>query len=361
MNGKENSKKKIQKTKIISEDLFSIKKIIERLSYIRKIEKNKLIQIILEILKESILKEEEFHSTEIFFDQEIENFLVKSNDKAETETIREFIERKDRINNFRNLNISKDITNRLKNMIKLENRKKRTENFLLETQKLVWGFVKEIDKVNGFYRISLEGSIKAISYDKNLEIGKKRDFIIERIDDGNNNIIVSSEENRKKQIIKEIFFIEVPELKQGKIEIVDILYTDSLIKVILKSNDNKINPIVCCIGFENEEKEFSRINSIRNKLGTNRNTRKIELISWAPTVEDMLTNMFPLIGKFSFEIRNKRIDLSVSENKCSLILSNPEMIGKIEWFLNKNYKLYPEKKIHIISSSISWEDVVIIN
>lgn len=114
-----------------------------------------------------------------------------------------------------------------------------------------------------------------------IAIGERIKVYVEEVkkESRDSQIIVS---NGSKEIIKRIMEVEVPEIKQGIIEIVAIArIPGERSKVAVRSNDSNIDPIGAIIGSEGK-----RIAQILSKL----NGEKIDIILWSDDINTFVAN-----------------------------------------------------------------------
>ncbi len=115
--------------------------------------------------------------------------------------------------------------------------------------------------------------------------------------------------------LRRLFELEVPEIGEKIVEIVDIARDPGFrAKLIVKSNDPKIDPVGSCVGIRG-----SRIRSIMNELSGER----IELIPWSDDLATFLGNSLAPAKVASVRIvdeDNKRAEVIVSEEQLSLAI-----------------------------------------
>lgn len=115
----------------------------------------------------------------------------------------------------------------------------------------------------------------------NIAIGENIKVYVEEVkkESRDSQIIVS---NGSREIVKRIIEIEVPEIKQGTIEIMSIArIAGERSKVAVRSNEANIDPIGAIIGNEGK-----RIAQILNKL----NGEKIDVILWSDDINTFVAN-----------------------------------------------------------------------
>ncbi|MBI3552923.1 MAG: transcription termination/antitermination protein NusA [Elusimicrobia bacterium] len=115
--------------------------------------------------------------------------------------------------------------------------------------------------------------------------------------------------------LRRLFELEVPEINEKIVEIVDIARDPGFrAKIIVKSNDAKIDPVGSCVGIRG-----SRIRSIMNELSGER----IELIPWSDDLATFLGNALAPAKVASVRIldeENKRAEIIVSDEQLSLAI-----------------------------------------
>ena len=117
------------------------------------------------------------------------------------------------------------------------------------------------------------------------------------------------------QFLRRLFELEVPEIGEKLVEIVDAVRDPGFrAKVVVKSNDPKIDPIGSCVGIRG-----SRIRSIMNELSGER----IDLIPWSDDIATFLGNSLAPAKVASVRLvapDNHRAEVLVSEEQLSLAI-----------------------------------------
>jgi N utilization substance protein A len=126
------------------------------------------------------------------------------------------------------------------------------------------------------------------------------------------------------ELLKELMKVEIPELSEGIIEIKGI-YRDPgfRAKVVVKSNDNKIDPIGTCVGMRG-----IRIRAVTNELSG----EKVDLINFSDDIVTTIVNSLSPAKVLSVRI------VSMEEKKAIVIVPDDQLaiaIGK-DW---QNIKL----------------------
>jgi N utilization substance protein A len=115
--------------------------------------------------------------------------------------------------------------------------------------------------------------------------------------------------------LQRLFELEVPEIGDKIVEIVAVARDPGFrAKVVVKSNDPKIDPVGSCVGLRG-----SRIRSIMNELSGER----IDLIPYDDQIEKFLANSLAPAKVVSVRVmdpENKRAEVLVSEEQLSLAI-----------------------------------------
>jgi len=115
--------------------------------------------------------------------------------------------------------------------------------------------------------------------------------------------------------LKRLFELEVPEIAEKIVEIVEVAREPGFrAKVVVKSNDPKIDPVGSCVGLRG-----SRIRSIMNELAGER----IDLIPYDAQIEKYLANSLAPAKVESVRVldaQNQRAEALVSEEHLSLAI-----------------------------------------
>jgi N utilization substance protein A len=113
------------------------------------------------------------------------------------------------------------------------------------------------------------------------------------------------------QFLAKLFFLEVPEIYEGIIEIKSVARDPgSRAKICVSSNDNSIDPVGACVGMRG-----SRVQTIVNEL----HGEKIDIIKWTEDLPSLISeSLSPAeIQKVLIDQDNKRIDVILSEENLS--------------------------------------------
>ncbi|MDD5657173.1 MAG: transcription termination factor NusA, partial [Elusimicrobia bacterium] len=115
--------------------------------------------------------------------------------------------------------------------------------------------------------------------------------------------------------LRRLFELEVPEVAEKIVEVVDVVRDPGFrAKVVVKSNDSKIDPVGSCVGLRG-----SRIRSIMNELAGER----IDLIPFDEDITKYLGNSLAPAKVLSVRVLdepNKRAEVLVSEEQLSLAI-----------------------------------------
>jgi len=113
------------------------------------------------------------------------------------------------------------------------------------------------------------------------------------------------------QFLAKLFFLEVPEIYEGIIEIKAVARDPgSRAKICVNSKDNSIDPVGACVGMRG-----SRVQTIVNEL----QGEKIDIIKWTEDLPTLIAeSLSPAeIQKVLIDQDNKRIDVILSEENLS--------------------------------------------
>lgn len=117
------------------------------------------------------------------------------------------------------------------------------------------------------------------------------------------------------QFLRRLFELEVPEIGEKIVEIMEIVRDPGFrAKVVVKSNDSKVDPIGACVGIRG-----SRIRSIMNELSGER----IDLIPWSDSVSIYLGNSLAPAKVASVRILDEaghRAEIIVPDEQLSLAI-----------------------------------------
>ena len=113
------------------------------------------------------------------------------------------------------------------------------------------------------------------------------------------------------QFLAKLFFLEVPEIYEGVIEIKSVARDPgSRAKICVSSKDSSIDPVGACVGMRG-----SRVQTIVNEL----HGEKIDIIKWTEDLPTLISeSLSPAeIQKVLIDQENKRIDVILSEENLS--------------------------------------------
>ncbi|MFT8229937.1 MAG: transcription termination factor NusA [Enterobacterales bacterium] len=202
--------------------------------------------------------------------------------------------------------------------------------------KIISGIIKEICASNII--IDLGNNVEAFIIKKemlpreNLHVGDNIKGILYDIKLISRKVKLFISRSRTKMLI-ELFKIEVPEIKEKVVIIKSIAREPGLrSKVIVLSNDIRIDPIGACIGVRG-----SRVKAVSNELCGER----IDIILWSENIAQLVVNSMVTSNIFSMVINEEKrhIDISVDINNLSQTIgksgSNVKLASKITgWTLN---------------------------
>jgi N utilization substance protein A len=269
-----------------------------------------------EILAESIIKS--FHTKfdpdaelEIIIDREKDVFELINNSKRVVEDeedgisidIRPIeIELKDALKIDKNVKVGDDISEKIdfelysrsnalqiKQLLMQKVREKKKEVIYSKHKSLLGEMISvTVESVAANFAIfKLEDGITAFMPRKFMttsiqyKIGQRVDVYVEEVleESKDAQIIVS---NSSKALIARILEDEVPEIKDGTIEVMGMArLPGQKTKVVLMSNDANVDPVGTVIGSRG-----SRIRSINEKMGS----EKIELVKYSPIKHEYIVN-----------------------------------------------------------------------
>jgi N utilization substance protein A len=220
--------------------------------------------------------------------------------------------------------------------INKESKEAKINDLLKDTVKLFTGTVKVF--TNNQYIVDLFG-IEMIIPKKNLmpndrfKSGDKISFVIEK----ENEKFVGS--RISKEFVKEIFKKEVHQIEDNEIEIVSIARIPGFkSKVVLKSNNENIDPIKTCIGV--------RHNHIKN-IHTMMDGEYVDMIEYSDDLPKMIVKLFEPVNVTNILIdeENGTIDVSVPDNeKAKAIGVSGKNIFLIKELLEKSVNIFSESE-----------------
>ncbi|HIH2763457.1 MAG TPA: transcription termination factor NusA [Candidatus Azoamicus sp.] len=204
------------------------------------------------------------------------------------------------------------------------------ENFKDKLNKVVSGVVKYVTK--DFIIVHIGNRLRGILYRHESiykDFFRKNDRIkalFKEVSYKNNNIEIILSRSADNFLL-ELLKIEIPEIKNGLIEVVDIVRDPGIkAKVSLKSNDLKLDVIGTCVGLG-----ASRLQNISRQLCGER----IDLILWDKEIIKYIINIFSDIEIKSIEMEDtsslmtiyiKRSDFSKVFDKNSQLLKFAEKL-----------------------------------
>ncbi|MDB2592278.1 transcription termination factor NusA [Gammaproteobacteria bacterium] len=114
------------------------------------------------------------------------------------------------------------------------------------------------------------------------------------------------------QMLVELFALEVPEIKEGIIEVKGCARLDDRYKLAVKSSDSRIDPVGACVGMRG-----SRVQAVSSELGSDR----IEIILWdsepSKYVMNALSPLLPAEIKFiEVDELDQRMTVYVTQEHC---------------------------------------------
>lgn len=118
---------------------------------------------------------------------------------------------------------------------------------------------------------------------------------------------------KRPGLVKRLFEIEVPEIKDGTVEIVSVAReAGERTKIAVKSNDPKVGALGACVG-----QNSSRIVNIRKELGN----EKIDIIPWDSDGTMFVANALrPAVVLSVIELENRHARVTVAANVLSLAI-----------------------------------------
>ena len=121
-------------------------------------------------------------------------------------------------------------------------------------------------------------------------------------------IIVSRSDNH---FLYKLFELEVPEIEDGIIEITAIArYPGERAKIIVKSNDRRIDPVGACVGMRG-----SRVQAVVNEL----QGEKIDIVNWSEDPAILVSNaLSPAeVQRVNVDSERKKLDVILTEENLS--------------------------------------------
>ena len=239
--------------------------------------------------------------------------------------------------------IGYDVRKNIEKLI-LELRKERQyHNFLPLKGEIVSGYIQSIQ--DNFCIINLGKGLgywdkKEWNFEDKNYLGKHLRFLLVDVKEKADlkQLILS---RKGEDFVKKIFEMEIPEIKEGLVEIEKVIRISGIIsKVIVKSNSFRIDPVGACIG-----KKGIRIKAILGEMKRER----VDLVAWSESRRHMIFNLLSPVEVISLVEEENDCKVVIPEHRMSLALyGGGKIIQKIGEYLGTN--------IHIKSFENSDQD-----
>ncbi len=183
-----------------------------------------------------------------------------------------------------------------------------------KTGKIISGFVKKIK--NNYLIIDIKYNLEAILLRKHMILkekfkkGDKIKALIYKFKQTNYKYKIFLTRYKNK-FLKELFKIQIPEIKKKTIKIINISRDPGLrTKIAIKTKDKRIDPIGTCIGIKG-----LRIKKISNELSG----EKIDIILWNKNPKKFVINAMAPAKIINIKINKikKKMEIIVKENNIA--------------------------------------------
>ncbi len=150
-------------------------------------------------------------------------------------------------------------------------------------------------------------------YNENYRVGERIKVFIKEVREGGKGpeVILS---RRSEEILKKVFYLEIPEISNGLIEIKGVAReAGSRSKVAIYTEDENVDPVGSCVG-----QKGARIQTIINELGG----EKIDIIEYSDDSAVYISNSLAPANIIDLEINEKeeKAKVKVSSDKLSLAI-----------------------------------------